>query len=175
MARGRRAPLEDRRTDLEAVLATVVHAAERVRRATRLDVALEHEHLVPILGGKRPASQAAHATADDDNVILALVATLAVAGTDIRRFLVRRLERHVIAEGHDLLTRGILRLRHVFARRLGISVDLRPHHHDGGTRSSMGRDGRTRRRQAVAKDRARRSRQHGPHTSQSLRAAYSFV
>ena len=132
MARGRRAPLEDRRTDLEAVLATVVHAAERVRRATRLDVALEHEHLVPILGGKRPASQAAHATADDDNVVLALVATLAVAGTDIRRFLVRRLERHVIAEGHDLLPRRVFCLGDVCVRV----------HHEDGSASSM----RTRRR-----------------------------
>lgn len=109
-----------------------MHPAERVRRAAGLDVALEHEHLVPILGRESPASQAAHAAADDDDVVLALVAALTVTGAWVRRLLVRRLERHVIAEGHDLLPRRVFRLGDVCVRV----------HHEDGSASSM----RTRRR-----------------------------
>ena len=120
-----------------------MHPAEGVRRAAGLDVALKHEHIVPILGRDSAASQAAHAAADDDDVILALVATQAVARARVGRLLVGRLERHVVAEGHDLLARRVFCLS---------DVGVRLHHGDRGA-SSMRTPRRPCRRERVPKSR----------------------
>jgi hypothetical protein len=110
-----------------------VHPAEGVRRAAGLDVALKHKHIVPILGRESTASQAAHAAADDDDVILALVAAQAVARAWVGRLLVCWLERHVVAEGHDLLARRVfclgdvgVRLRHVDGGASSMRTPRRP-------------------------------------------------
>lgn len=87
-----------------------MHAAEGVRATPHLDVGFEAQDPAAVLGAQGRARQPAHAGTDDDYVVLAGCAGHAVAGAGVRWLLVRRLEGHVVREGHDLVAGRVLDL-----------------------------------------------------------------
>mmetsp|Transcript_42904 Transcript_42904/g.130563 ORF Transcript_42904/g.130563 Transcript_42904/m.130563 type:complete len:480 (+) Transcript_42904:356-1795(+) len=140
-------PLEDGRSDLEAVFPPIVHPGEGVGRPPHLNVTLEAQYLGPVLGRQRRARQPSHARPDHDNVIFALLSAQSVPGTGIRRLLVFLLQAHVVREGHDLVAGRILRLGDVLI--LGLLRLL----HLGGLEEAGGGEGGGRRNERA---RARR-------------------
>mmetsp|Transcript_2210 Transcript_2210/g.4957 ORF Transcript_2210/g.4957 Transcript_2210/m.4957 type:complete len:523 (-) Transcript_2210:110-1678(-) len=120
-------PLKDGWADLKGVLAAIVYAREGVGRSTRLDVRLEHEHVVAVLGGHGAAREAAHPRADHDDVVLALLARQPVARARVRRLLVLCLEGHVVRERHHLLPRRRQRLLNILVERGLRLFNLRNH------------------------------------------------
>mmetsp|Transcript_42092 Transcript_42092/g.139896 ORF Transcript_42092/g.139896 Transcript_42092/m.139896 type:complete len:323 (-) Transcript_42092:24-992(-) len=150
--------LKDGGANLEGVLAALVHAREGVRRTARLDVRLDHRHARAVLCTQRATSEAAHARADHDHVVLVLqaLAAEAVARARVRRLLVPRVERHVVAEGHHLVPLCVFDLLDVVAR-LALDVQLHPRHDRGRVAAPRLLHGRRNQETSARRD----GRQHG--------------
>mmetsp|Transcript_28964 Transcript_28964/g.61202 ORF Transcript_28964/g.61202 Transcript_28964/m.61202 type:complete len:352 (+) Transcript_28964:1222-2277(+) len=105
--------LEDGWSHLKTVFASLVHAAEGVSRAADLDVTFETENLGTVFGTEGRAGESSHTRSNDDNVVFASVARETISGSWVGGLFVFGFDGHIIGEGHDLLTGGVLDLSHI--------------------------------------------------------------
>jgi len=93
-----------------------VHARKSVRGSPALDVRLQDEHLVAVLGAHGATGEATHAGTNHNHVVLARFARKTVSGAGVGRLFVLWLERHVIAKRHDLFAARVFGLSNIFVR-----------------------------------------------------------